>query len=110
MFESDVCNSSARLERETLTTVASIWARNDPITATEEILQRCGSGSAVSGGLSSRVDAIGLSGRVAAMEAAEVAGAEQTQQNKPRSQRCHMGGRTQAEVPDAADQDISDGK
>ena len=38
-----LCSSAARLESETLTTVASSWERNEPSTATERILHARGS-------------------------------------------------------------------
>src|SRR6202162_1941976 len=38
-----LCSSAARLESDTLTTVASNWERNEPSTATETILHTRGS-------------------------------------------------------------------
>src|SRR6267378_5179173 len=38
-----LCSSAARLESETLTTVASNWERNEPSTATQTILHTRGS-------------------------------------------------------------------
>lgn len=38
-----LCSSAARLESETLTTVASNWERNEPSTATETMLYTRGS-------------------------------------------------------------------
>src|SRR5579863_9410045 len=109
MCESVVCNSSARLESETLTTVASICDTNAPSTATDEILQSCGLGGAGSR-CSSAADTIRFSGQIAAVETAEVAGGEQADQKKTQPQRCHVGGGAQAEVADTADQGVSDGE
>src|ERR1700679_3107962 len=109
MFESVVCNSSARLESETLTTVASIWDRNEPRMATDEIFQRCGSGrSALS--CSSFVDDIRLLRGVAAVETAEVARGQQADQKKTKPQGRRVNGGAQVEVSDTADQDIGDGE
>src|ERR1700733_5939128 len=105
MFESVVCNSSARLESETLTTVASIWDRNEPRMATDEIFQRCGSGRAAS---SCSSDAIHLLRGVAAVETAEVVRGEQADRQKTKPQSRRVNGRAQVEVSDTADQDIGD--
>src|SRR5277367_4657093 len=109
MFESVVCNSSARLESETLTTVASIWDRNEPRIATDDIFQRCGSGR-VALSCSSFVDAIHLLRGVAAVETAEVTRGEQADRKKTKPQSHRVNGGAQIEVSDTADQDISDGE
>src|SRR5579863_10200643 len=100
MFERVVCNSSARLERDTLTTVASIWERNAPSTATDEILQRCERGCAVSS-CSSLFDAIRFSRGVAAVETTEEARTHEADKQKTQPQSRRRGNGAQAEVSDA---------
>src|ERR1700761_5989977 len=103
MSDSVECNSSARLESETLTTVASIWEMNAPSTATDETFQRSEPDRAASGCAS--VDAIGLLRGVAAMKTAEVPGGKQADRQKAQPQRGHIDRGVQVEVSDAADQD-----
>src|SRR6202161_412309 len=93
--------SSSTLESEKLTTVASIWDRNEPRMATDDIFQRCGSGR-VALSCSSFVDAIRSLRGVAAVETADP--------KKPKPESRHVNGGAQVEVSDTADQDISDGE
>src|ERR1700743_3628767 len=108
MFESVECSSSARLESETLTTVASIWEMNAPSTATDETFQRSELVCAASGCAS--VDAIGLLRGIATVKTTEVTGAEQADRQKAQPQSGHIDRGMQVEVSDTADQDVGDGE
>lgn len=89
MVERVACNSSARVESDTLTTVASIWARNEPKIATDEICQSLGPADAAL--LGGSTPGTRLLGKFAAVESAEMMGGQQAHHQEADANRGHIG-------------------